>query len=362
MGRKRDDAGFSLIELMAAITILAVGVIALVSTTDASFGVAGASSRRSKGVGIATKAVEDLRAVPYDSLNASSGNVTTSTTVVDGVAFRVEQTVTWAPSNQYKAGLVSVPWTDRAGAHEVHQSTYVYPGGIGPAVITSSTTSAPVHCTPVAPTLLVATPPLDTTQASTVVDLTWSAASLACDIETFVIQYSTNDFATQNEVTRSATANTYRVTGLSAGMSYKFRVAAKSAALRQSSWSTVASIATSISLQPACQIGTLTVTPAAVNKKNASAGSGIESNPAVALSTTGVCSGGFYALYRPTAATERTATLTGSANGQYTGTLLGTTITWEVGRRYVDIKRASDNALIGSILVTVCEHNVSRCT
>lgn len=343
---------------------MAVGIVGVIGATNSSFRVAGSANGRSKAVAIATKETEELRAVPYDDLVAGSGTVTTEQINVDGVTFNVEKGVNWAADGSvtraYKEGVVSVAWTDNSGSHEVHQSTYVYPGGIGPVVTTSSSTTVAANCTPAAPLSLVAAAPVDVTQAPSVADLAWTYVSTTCQAETFIIQYSTNNFATQNEITRTATAIAYRVTGLSASTSYKFRVAARSAAGRQSTWSPVASITTAAATQPACQLGSLSVSPSSVNKRSAAEGSGLEVDPLLELPTSGTCNG-FYAIYRPTSTSTQRATLVVDATKTYRATLNGRTIAWDVGKRFVDIHDAATNAKVGSVLLTVCEHNVTRC-
>jgi prepilin-type N-terminal cleavage/methylation domain-containing protein len=362
---RQVDPGFTLIELVVAMTILAVAIVSIVGLTNSSFRVAAGASTRSKAVSLATKEIEAVRAVPYPQLVTTPTSVQATNQTMNGVDYHVEKTVVpvtdGSVNNAYRRAVVSVTWKDGAGSHEVTQSTYVYPGGIGPAVTLASTTTSTTACTPSAPATLVATPPVDLTQATSVAELAWTYTGLTCPAETFVLQYSTNGFATSNEVTRTATSSVYHLTGLSAGTSYSFRVAARSAAGRTSSWSPVATLSTGVSTAPACTIGTLTITPSAINKKSASAGSGLESNPAVSLPSTGTCSG-FKSVYQPTAATSVTTFLVASANGTYAATLSGTDIPWDVGKRYVDILDSSTNTKVASILLTVCANNVSRCS
>jgi prepilin-type N-terminal cleavage/methylation domain-containing protein len=359
------DPGFTLVELVVALTILAVAVVSIVGVTSSSLRVATGAGTRSKAVAIATKEIEAVRAVPYPQLVATPPTVQTTTQVQGGVSYRVEKTVVpvadGAVTSAYRRAVVAVSWTDGAGLHEVTQSTYVYPGGVGPAVTAATTTTPTTICTPSAPSALVATPPADVLQRSSEVDLVWTHVATACAVETFIVQSSTDDFFTVNEVTRTATASTYHLTGLSAGVQYKFRVAARSAAGRTSAWSPTATLTTSNLVTSACTTGTLTITPSTINKKSASTGSGLDGDVSVSLPTGGVCTG-FKAVYQPTATSGYTTFLVGSLDGTYRATIEGTDVAWDVGKRYIDIYDTVTNAKVASILLTVCAHNVSRCS
>lgn len=357
------DVGFTIVELVVALTILAVAIISIVGVTNSSFRVAAGAGARSKAVAIATKEIEAVRAIPYTQLVATAPTVQTSTQTQGGVAYRVDKTVVpvadGAVTNAYRRAVVAVSWRDGSGTHEVAQSTLVYPGGVGPAVTVATTTTSTTMCTPSAPSALVATPPVDPLQQSSEADLAWTHLVTSCPAETFIVQSSTDSFATVDEVTRTATATTYHLTGLSAGVQYKFRVAARSAAGRTSGWSPVATLTTAPAVTSACTIGTLTITPSTINKKSASSGSGLDEDPTVSLPTEGVCSG-FKAVYHPTASTSFTTFLVASVDGTYQGTLDGD-VPWDVGKRYVDILDSSTGTKVASILLIVCAHNVQRC-
>ena len=360
---RRAEEGFTLVELVVSLTVLAVGILGLVGVSNSSFKVAGTAGTRSKAVALTTQKLEELRAIPYRNL-PTGATMTTETVQQGGTVYTVERAVTdeanGSVAQAYKSAVVSVSWTDASGVHETHQSSYIYPGGIGPANAASTlSVSTGPSCTPAAPTLVTALLPLDVLQQSSVVDLTWAHVS-TCLASTFIIQYSTDDFATSTEVTRGATVTSYRVTGLPASSSVKFRIAARSAGGQQSGWSTNASATTTAAAPPTCKLGSVSITPAAAEKKSASGGSGLEVNPVVRLTTQGPCTG-FRAVYQPTLNSVREALFSPGANGSYTATLAGTTVAWDVGKRYVDVYDSFSAAKVATVLLTVCDHNVSTC-
>src|SRR5215204_3693821 len=65
---RHTEAGFSLVEVMVAATLLVVGVLGTVSMVDASSDTTTSNNRREVGVATAREVVEAARAVPYASL------------------------------------------------------------------------------------------------------------------------------------------------------------------------------------------------------------------------------------------------------------------------------------------------------
>jgi len=358
---RQFDAGFTLVELVVALTILAIGIVAVVGVTNSSFRVSVSGSARSKAIMVATKVIEEFRAVPYDELVVAdgSGTTTTYTEVVNGKPYTIEKTLRWVAegtvTKAYKEAIVAVRWSDAGNISEVNQSSYIYPGGIGNihvAEVTSDTTS---NCTPETPTSLNATRPLDTALQPSTIDLSWAFLNLLCPLEAFVIQYSTDNFANPREVTRDATAFSYRLGGLTHSTTYQFRVAARSASGRVSGWSNIATQSTTAATVP-CTIGTITVTPSVVNKRNPQDSSGITVDPVLEVLVQGSCTG-FRAVYRPTASTTREALLALTSGG-WMVKLEGRNIPWDVGKRYIDVYDTSTTKQVGAVLLTVCEHNV----
>jgi prepilin-type N-terminal cleavage/methylation domain-containing protein len=143
--RRSSDEGFTLVELVVALTILAVGIVGVIGVTNSGFKVAGTASAKSKMVAAATREIEALRAIPYGELAADRngdglpdcGTVTTSpswscyseaTKKTGGISYKVQRTIkdyvrptTSDPDDKHKVAVVAVLWTDQSGPHEVHQ-------------------------------------------------------------------------------------------------------------------------------------------------------------------------------------------------------------------------------------------------
>lgn len=117
--RAGDGAGFSLIEVMFALTFLAVGILAVAAMIPA--GTRGISESRTitSGLMAAQLKLEQLRGTPYSSLVAGSQTdsvsvFTRSWTVTDSI-----------PTAGCKRVRVTAAWTDARGAQSTTLTSYV---------------------------------------------------------------------------------------------------------------------------------------------------------------------------------------------------------------------------------------------
>lgn len=117
--RGRAAEGFSLIEVMFALTFLAVGILAVASMIPA--GTRGVSESRTitSGLMAAQLKLEELRGTPYSSLPAGSHADTVSVfartwTVTDSI-----------PTAGCKRVLVTSSWSDARGAQSTTLTSYV---------------------------------------------------------------------------------------------------------------------------------------------------------------------------------------------------------------------------------------------
>ncbi|MDP9441201.1 MAG: fibronectin type III domain-containing protein, partial [Actinomycetota bacterium] len=289
----------------------------------------------------------------------------TVTEQIGGLTYTIEKAVTWLDedtvSQAYKQATVAVSWGDGSGIHQVHQATILYPGGLGP--FTGATSSAPSSSSnaPPAPLTLAATLPAGA-DGETGVDLAWTMPTSGLElVETFVVQYSTNLFATVHEVTDTEPEESrdLRVTGLSAGTTYSFRVATQSPEGTRSAWSPTATATTSASSTSDCTIGTPAVTPSKVERKAANAGATLESDPVFSVNTSGPCSG-LRIVYRPTVTTSQSLVLAAASGGLFTGQLAGTTTPWDVGTHTIELFDSASTKR-GQVVLTVCDRNARDC-
>jgi prepilin-type N-terminal cleavage/methylation domain-containing protein len=154
----RPCEGFTLIELMVALMIATIALVALAATLAAALKVAGLQKTRSQANEVATQAIEDLQRLDYDHLGVctpapgaapaglsspvflancsnptyaepctpTTGQVpsTSYTCTRLGVGYQVRRYIAWGDSTHTNKRLaIYVDWTDQAGAHQVAQQS-----------------------------------------------------------------------------------------------------------------------------------------------------------------------------------------------------------------------------------------------
>lgn len=396
-----DESGFSLVELMASLTVLAIGIVSTASVIMSSLDVGSQGNIRARAVAVATRDADSMRAVPYDRLGfaatqpsfvptfegGSTVQVGDPVLTPDGPAqlsggtsFGVRRHITWADASSatttgltfaeaYKRISVIVTWTDRSGAHEARQDGIVYPGGRGPYTGPQgsvTTTTVPAAGSPAAPVAVTATVPAGTPGTDTV-SLSWTPPTLSSPaVATWVVQYSTNGFVDPNifEVTDNQPAATpsFNVTGLSASTTYRFRVAGRSSAGATSTWAVSNEVTTSAASGDSCQLGTATITPSAIKRRSASS-TFLRNDATVSINTNniGAACAGLRLVYKTTATGAATTVwLAQTSGGLWTGTVDGDQTSWDTGTHEITVRdNASDN--LGKLTLTVCVHNAGTC-
>ncbi|MEA3076233.1 MAG: hypothetical protein QOF60_1141 [Actinomycetota bacterium] len=349
-----------MVEVAVAMTVLALGVVAVISVMGSAFNVSITNSARSKAVALATKELETIRAVPYASITAGPAS-TSRDEVSGGRTYRIERAVTWVTQGTnavaYKQGTVDVSWSDHAGSHDVHQTTYYYPGGLGPA--STPTTTAPCAGTPSAPASLTAAAVVLPDSGG--VDLAWTKGSGTQPVLLWVVQASTNNFLNSQIITdtQPGSATNLQAEALAANTTYQFRVAAIGMCQAVSPWSPVATVTTSPAAAIACQMGTPNVTPAKIKLSSNGATAGLSAAPTITVSTTGTCTTVRATYKKKAGAADSTATLIASSGGSWSATL-STAGPWDVGVHSVDIFDGA-NVKQGTVLLTVCSKNAPSC-
>lgn len=223
--RGRDDeSGFTLVELIVAMAILALVMAAMAPGFYNALASVSMASNRNTAAGLAVQAVETARSQTYASVAVGCPAATDST--VGSVTYAVAECVKPAPpelgcNDPYKEVTVTVTWPAAKPAGSVTEGSSVYPGG---QAACSSSTSAPSP--PVTPVCTVPSGSAGQTE----VDLTWVApASTTTPVANYAVYYSeSSSFSTStNAGTTTAvptSASPFQVTGLSSGVQYYFEV------------------------------------------------------------------------------------------------------------------------------------------
>jgi prepilin-type N-terminal cleavage/methylation domain-containing protein len=287
--RERSQSGFTILELVISMALLAVISAPLASVFWSAIRTAGASAHRTDGASIASREIEGMRAVPYGQVGfytdqtgfaptfegfttVSLGTSSPATgkfvpqiqpqtpdpsaalgyapdpnpanavpVVMGGVTYNITRSIVWVNAqdatstyNQaYKRLTVVVTWSDQAGNHVVRQESLLYPGGLGVyngpmggAVATTTTTSP---FAPIAPVLAAITP-LATPADETQVPLSWTQPAGGGTPTSYTIEYSTNpSFPAGNFTVIAGLApsiDNYTVTNLTPDTTYYFVVIA----------------------------------------------------------------------------------------------------------------------------------------
>ncbi|MDQ1445596.1 MAG: Fibronectin type domain, partial [Acidimicrobiaceae bacterium] len=346
----RDEDGFTLVELLAALTVMAIVMLAVAGVFYGAMRTAGVGGRRTAAVGLAIRETEAMHAVPYGQLGfattqagyvsqyeghatvdfVASSTITSpqvapnGSDVQQGITYNLARYIVWMDADAthteaYKRTTVVVTYTDDGGSHNLRQDSVVYPGGQGtyggPRGATASsttTTTAPAAFPPSAPTNLSASVPSGV-PGETTVNLTWTApASSNPAVNNWIVEYSV---APDSTMASPATANgslpaantSYAVAGLSPGTTYYFRVRAQASNGLSSTPTSIVSATTNTSTSSAaCAAGTMNVTPATAEQKNSSGK--LLSDVNVTVNMNGNCSSSVLTVrYSPTSSSPTTA-------------------------------------------------------
>ena len=347
---QRSEAGFSIVEVVVAMTIFSVGILSIFQVTDSSFKVATGTTHRARATALATKVVEETRALPFDKL--TNGTTGPWTETVGGSSFSITRAVSshTAPgaTNEYKAVTVLVQWADGSGGHDLSQTSYVYPAG--PSVTTTTLGTQSLSVLPSITTL---------TNLGASVKLNWDPPSPEHKVQRFVVERAlTSNFTGPVwRVTRTEppTSTGYLINGLAAATTYYFRVGAV-ASNGSIGWSSgIASATTAVSTSIVCKVTSASVVPATVQRVSPYP-SPLSVTPTITVETSGTCTG-FIASYEGPDGSQVTAPLapSGLSPNVWVAQVSNTAAsTWEIGQYRVEITDTMNNER-GAASFTVCE-------
>ena len=119
-----DNAGFGFIDLMLAMVVLTIGVLALADLQIVSSKGNTSSKNTTAALNIAENKIEAIKGMVYSNVVVEA-----STPVLDsGITFTRQVTVTVnSPIVNTKKVTVIVTWSDSAGPHTVSLATIVAP-------------------------------------------------------------------------------------------------------------------------------------------------------------------------------------------------------------------------------------------
>ena len=151
----RDQSGFTMVELVVSVAILAVAGVITAGSMASSTRVKVAADNRTQAVALATREVEGLRALPWSQVGflasasgfrgsfegfttvtvaGTAGSAPTGRDTEASATFSILRDVVWVPvtangavvDQGYKRMTVQVSWTDASRTHLVRLDTAVF--------------------------------------------------------------------------------------------------------------------------------------------------------------------------------------------------------------------------------------------
>lgn len=281
------EEGFTLVELVVTLTLIAVGIFGLMGLFLATMTASAGADARTSAQALATREIEALRAIPYDDLDPTATLLDVDA-VAKGRAFTITRAVQLGESggfaDAFKRLTVTVTWEEQGAARSLTQDAGVYPSGLDPRPSASPTTSSTVAApaVPATPTAVTAT--VNAVSPASQIDLSWSGPLATGGV--WEVQRSSNGGATWATEATSVPAGTtvHAAIGLSAGTTYDFRVRAVLGGA-PSAWSTKGTASTAAAAG-SCTYGTATATPSSVSREPSGK---LEVSVNLVVNTGGVC-------------------------------------------------------------------------
>ena len=122
INKKRDEHGFSLLELLVAITVLSIGLLGIAGLQGSSIKRNVSAIRNTEATALIEDKIEEYRNTPYTSI--TEGTETDSALGSGGVFNRTSTVQNNTPMPDTKTITVEVSWSD-PGYHQVSFQTIV---------------------------------------------------------------------------------------------------------------------------------------------------------------------------------------------------------------------------------------------
>lgn len=122
-----SHSGFTLIEILIAIFVIGVGLLAVLSLFGLTISVVDRCHQTNQAYLVANQTIEQIRALPFSSLN----NETTTDTITELPSGQITKTISpYQADNDLKNISVVVTWTSRGRAQSVEINSLATPRGI----------------------------------------------------------------------------------------------------------------------------------------------------------------------------------------------------------------------------------------
>lgn len=340
MHEQEPEAGFTLLELVIALAILAVAVGGLVSVLGAALRTTAVDVHRTDAVALATAEMAVLRHLPA----ATAPPPADHSTAVNGQMYAVADTVAWQRSSggvdrAYRSARVTVSWTDQGGPHVITQDSAL----TGPSP-TGAGTAGP--CAP---------PPAATGPAATPVgaglsalQVSWTEPDASGAPDHWEVDTSPDATAWTASVAGEqplapGAIHVIELDGVAPASVYFVRVGAV-AGCGATSWSVLATASTGAP-GVGCALGAAGVGPPVVARSASGTVPGaLAGDIEVTIASLGPCPTGLWAGVSTSGDAVTAVALQRVGTGPYHGSLAGTTQPWDLGRHLVKIFPGSPSA------------------
>lgn len=375
--RSARSEGFTIIELMAALTILMVGILGLAPVFIGAARSASAGMHRARALALATRDMEAYRSVPYCSLGFSTGTLptvvvsnpapglppATGTETVNGIVYTFRRAIVWTStqnlktsttdSNAYKVVTVTVNWQEGSRTQQARQNTVVYPGGMGTysAFGCGASGAQGLQAPPQAVTDLSAV--TDPASPTTTVELRWTNP-VGANYGEYRVVYSSDNFASSFLFADIPITEPqpYRVSTLSSGATYQFQLLSWRESTGESTPSNRVTVQTQTTAPAGCTIGAIGLEHDF--RRQVSGGSTLESNVNADVSAAPGCTDLRLSYVPDEGSSLKTILLLTNVAGVWKGTINGSTTDWSVGPHTISVTDVNGAVLNSSKKLTVC--------